>query len=324
MCKKINKFYIDFFSIPNPVFEIKEHDNYKKDVKKSLNKFISFLENNHNYLLRRNKWIEILLFHYSYSIKFEGQWFPYRKAIFSSFYDDKEELKIILNDYFKKLKNQEIKLGNELKLVSLFYEALSFVPVICLVINFTTKGENKTKINFDKRERTVTIQLHNKENGRQSEDFDNKSKKILKNYKINPERLRQILKLLVGYSNKIKKVLETETKKIKKIYFYNIPTVFVTEKYEDIKREIPCGGITVITSKKLSSIDKSFLSLLATLFWSRLEPFELVIRELYKIKLHALRSAVAAIMSRNMSHNIGSHVLNYLSNPEELDSLWII
>jgi hypothetical protein len=40
--------------------------------------------------------------------------------------------------------------------------------------------------------------------------------------------------------------------------------------------------------------------------------------------VHALRSAVAAIMSRNMSHNIGSHVLNYLSNPEELDSLWII
>jgi hypothetical protein len=39
---------------------------------------------------------------------------------------------------------------------------------------------------------------------------------------------------------------------------------------------------------------------------------------------HALRSAVAAIMSRNMSHNIGSHVLNYLSNPEELNNLWII
>jgi len=39
---------------------------------------------------------------------------------------------------------------------------------------------------------------------------------------------------------------------------------------------------------------------------------------------HALRSAVAAIMARNMSHNIGSHVLNYLSNPEELDNLWII
>jgi hypothetical protein len=40
--------------------------------------------------------------------------------------------------------------------------------------------------------------------------------------------------------------------------------------------------------------------------------------------MQSLRSAVAAIMSRNMSHNIGSHVLNYLSNPEELDSLWII
>jgi hypothetical protein len=120
----------------------------------------------------------------------------------------------------------------------------------------------------------------------------------------------------VGYSNKIKEVLETKTKKIKKIYFYNIPTVFVTEKYEDIKKEIPCGGITVITSQKLSSIDKSFLSLLATLFWSRLEPFELVIRELYKIKLHALRSAVAAIMSRNMSHQQGSAVIPYLLSLE--------
>jgi len=39
---------------------------------------------------------------------------------------------------------------------------------------------------------------------------------------------------------------------------------------------------------------------------------------------HALRSAITAIMARNMSHNIGSHVLNYLSNPEELGSLWII
>ncbi|MEO0296921.1 MAG: hypothetical protein ABIN23_05720 [candidate division WOR-3 bacterium] len=40
--------------------------------------------------------------------------------------------------------------------------------------------------------------------------------------------------------------------------------------------------------------------------------------------IYALRSAVAAIMARNMSHNIGSHVLNYLSNPEELDNLWVI
>jgi len=43
-----------------------------------------------------------------------------------------------------------------------------------------------------------------------------------------------------------------------------------------------------------------------------------------KILEQSLRSAVAAIMARNMSHNIGSHVLNYLSNPEELNNLWII
>ena len=49
-----------------------------------------------------------------------------------------------------------------------------------------------------------------------------------------------------------------------------------------------------------------------------------IYRFLKSIQSHALRSAVAAIMARNMSHNIGSHVLNYLSNPEELDNLWII
>ena len=38
---------------------------------------------------------------------------------------------------------------------------------------------------------------------------------------------------------------------------------------------------------------------------------------------HALCSAVSAIMSRNMSHNIGSHVLNYLSDPEVLDEIWV-
>jgi len=44
-----------------------------------------------------------------------------------------------------------------------------------------------------------------------------------------------------------------------------------------------------------------------------------------KIIFHAFRSAVAAIMSRNMSHNIGSHVLsrlsNCLSNQIEIDKL---
>ncbi|MEO0183115.1 MAG: hypothetical protein ABIL40_06540, partial [candidate division WOR-3 bacterium] len=40
-----------------------------------------------------------------------------------------------------------------------------------------------------------------------------------------------------------------------------------------------------------------------------------------EIKKHALRSAVAAIMARNMSHNIGSHVLANITN--DLDSLQV-
>jgi len=37
-----------------------------------------------------------------------------------------------------------------------------------------------------------------------------------------------------------------------------------------------------------------------------------------------LKASVAAIMARNMSHNIGSHVLNYLSNSQEVNDLWIM
>ncbi len=59
-------------------------------------------------------------------------------------------------------------------------------------------------------------------------------------------------------------------------------------------------------------------------FVSRLILPDWQLKVLKEIKPHALRSAVAAIMARNMSHNIGSHVLNYLSNPEEIDKLWIL
>ena len=78
----------------------------------------------------------------------------------------------------------------------------------------------------------------------------------------------------------------------------------------------------MIDDKEYEQVFKFFISTLPiiTSFEERIR-MEIKHRESLQ---HALRSAIAAIMSRNMSHNIGSHVLNYLSNPEELDNLWII
>lgn len=57
----------------------------------------------------------------------------------------------------------------------------------------------------------------------------------------------------------------------------------------------------------------------------RIEKLQAEILSSKKIALnYALRSAISAIMARNMSHNIGSHVLSYLSNPDELENLWIL
>jgi len=83
----------------------------------------------------------------------------------------------------------------------------------------------------------------------------------------------------------------------------------------------PTIGLLVINTKSKYNDNQLqlFESIARGLFTSIYE-----VESEYIIQSHALRSAVAAIMARNMSHNIGSHVLNYLSNPEDLDNLWII
>jgi len=87
-----------------------------------------------------------------------------------------------------------------------------------------------------------------------------------------------------------------------------------------LKPQAKVAGLLLISKEKLNNIFINFLRLIL----GRIVAFYEFAVSLYQTQLHALRSAVATIMSRNMSHNIGSHVLNYLSNPEELDSFWII
>lgn len=111
-----------------------------------------------------------------------------------------------------------------------------------------------------------------------------------------------------------------------------IPSVSLVEETQDDLKEIGFGGIIlcenmVKTQEWVNDLGKMRLEIfhfIAHLFFSRIGIVNWSKKEKDTLVRHALRSAVAAIMSRNMSHNIGSHVLNYLSNPEELDKLWVI
>jgi hypothetical protein len=80
------------------------------------------------------------------------------------------------------------------------------------------------------------------------------------------------------------------------------------------------AGINFATSKKLSYEEINKVKILVDEFLTIFAFSDFF----YQSNKYALRSAVSTIMARNMSHNIGSHVLNYLSNPEELNNLWII
>ena len=114
----------------------------------------------------------------------------------------------------------------------------------------------------------------------------------------------------------INKILELHKEFLKDIieiiYFIPLKSFITTQ---------PIIGVLVVnTSCEYDDEVLSMVELFAKALFASIHETEFE----YLITSHALRSAVAAIMARNMSHNIGSHVLNYLSNPEELDNLWII
>jgi hypothetical protein len=92
-------------------------------------------------------------------------------------------------------------------------------------------------------------------------------------------------------------------------YVYEWPSLLDIEKFgSDIYYRT--ASSIMIGSKKILDSNKweKFINLI-------LQPILKIftVSEIHRVSLlNALRSAVAAIMARNMSHNIGSHVLNYL------------
>jgi len=94
--------------------------------------------------------------------------------------------------------------------------------------------------------------------------------------------------------------------------------IFHGSKGGDVSKTfiIPLGSICFMTS--LSEIDHISLYINLFLLLSQ----NALIQKIYQYNLtlvRALRSAVAAIMARNMSHNIGSHILVYLKMERIID-----
>jgi hypothetical protein len=159
---------------------------------------------------------------------------------------------------------------------------------------------------------------------------NDKGEKYLKYLGLNNLAIGEFIYKNFGRGEKIK-IKEKEEEKLIGAQIDNnnlinkLEKIFIGEKEKDFYIYS-----TSISNKKITLLLRTTKEIEENLKNTIEEYIEGLIDELIEkiqqieITKHALRSAVAAIMSRNMSHNIGSHVLNYLSNPEELNNLWII
>ena len=84
------------------------------------------------------------------------------------------------------------------------------------------------------------------------------------------------------------------------------------------------GSIVIFSDRVIGPKLSSIISAAVWPIFSHLRQVEERVISKENLRKHALRSAVAAIMGRNMSHNIGSHVLAYLSSEDSEANLWVI
>ena len=108
--------------------------------------------------------------------------------------------------------------------------------------------------------------------------------------------------------------LDNNSKMIKSILI--IPGKCIEEKGSfGFSQEYSSAGSIIYLTERIPSYKLYELSVYTSLWARRLA----IIDWAKRIERHALRAAVAAIMARNMSHNIGSHVLAYLRMEKLID-----
>jgi len=88
--------------------------------------------------------------------------------------------------------------------------------------------------------------------------------------------------------------------------------IVMAYQQEHVSKEIGTGAFLLATSKPLAPYLEDSLKVVLDVFYSKMSIWKW--REITKDRMRekGLKAAVAAIMSRNMSHNIGSHILSSL------------
>jgi len=127
--------------------------------------------------------------------------------------------------------------------------------------------------------------------------------------KINPENSKHIEKIFSSKeTEKIIRYLGVLLGNVGNIIFVPIPTVFSIDshKYESLI------GIGIAIKGKIEKKDYDECKYIKNILRKFFRPFQEAYLGLHWVEVsrrHAMRAAVAAISGRNMSHNIGSHVL---------------
>ena len=164
---------------------------------------------------------------------------------------------------------------------------------------------------FEKLPSSPSIILFSKLNVK-NEKFDFKRKVSIiktKNVKSNKNAIINLTIFNVKFSPCIKNLKKDELEKFKNLFkVFELVTpkewnylYYITSP---LKPQAKVAGILLVTEKKLNNILINFLRLIL----GRIISYYEFAVSLYQIELHALRSAVASIMSRNMSHIHGSHI----------------
>ena len=213
------------------------------------------------------------------------------------------------------LKNPEgiyrTKWGKKFIITEIFeFEHLKFTE------KFKVEQDNSFKESMEKLKKWVKEQVEKKDKDIILNDFYNKLSENIKEIINNFNNLgdlgkgKDINDISRGFLGSYiwNRLLDDKWK-----YIYYIPAIYT--------KGSTTSGVVVAFNKLLCS--KKLFLLLSEIISRIFSPLHIFISH-HNQKIYALRSAVAAIMARNMSHNIGSHVLNYLSNPEEVDNLWVI
>ncbi len=124
----------------------------------------------------------------------------------------------------------------------------------------------------------------------------------------------QILSHIVNYdvnvALKLYKFLGVYT-----IYFADLKYITIINsilyKPTNTSKDVGYGGAIVVLKKELSEMAKRLISIVLNIKHKEIAVSDWIEKNTIDLQRESLKSAVSAIMTRNMSHNLGSHYLHY-------------